>query len=72
MADVRVLKFDVGSSTDQALQRLQKRFGTPTGGEAMRRSLAIADFITEATKEKGGKVLIQSPDGSIREIVMPG
>ena len=69
MADVRVLKFDVGSSTDVALERLKKRFDASTSSEAMRRSLAIADTVTELST-KGERIFVQNTNGEIRELLI--
>jgi hypothetical protein len=68
-ATVRVLKFDAGSTTDQALLRMQSRLSASSSIEAMRRSLTIADKITEFTAN-GQKVFVQDPDGSLKEIVI--
>lgn len=75
MADVRILKFDVGSSTDKMLQDVQKRLDASTGIEAFRRSLAIADTVTSILKDdklKGRKLFIENPDGTKQEIVLAG
>lgn len=69
MADVRVLKFDVGSSTDDALQRLKSRFDASTSSEAMRRSLAIADTVTELSA-KGERIFVRDTNGEIRELLI--
>ena len=69
MADVRVLKFDVGSSTDVALQRLKNRFDASTSSEAMRRSLAIADTVTELSA-KGERIFVRNTNGEIRELLI--
>lgn len=75
MADVRILKFDVGSSTDQMLNDVQKRLDASTGIEAFRRGLAIADTVTSILKDekvKGRKLYIENPDGTRQEIVLAG
>ena len=70
MADARVLKFDVGSPTDKTLKIVQERLNASTGIEAFRRSLAIADAVTEILTTKGNKLYVESPDGSKQEIVL--
>ena len=75
MADVRILKFDVGSSTDRMLNDVQKRLDASTGIEAFRRGLAIADTVTSILKDekiKGRKLYIENPDGTRQEIVLAG
>jgi hypothetical protein len=71
MADtsVRILKFDAGSPTDQTLRRMQNKLDASSSVEAMRRSLTIADKITDFTKE-GKKVYVKDSDGTFRELVI--
>jgi hypothetical protein len=69
MAEVRVFKFDVGSLVDVALSRVQSRMNASTRSEAFRRSVALADYITEA-QEKGGKVTVTLPDGTVQELIL--
>ncbi len=71
MADpvVRIIKFDAGSPTDQALVRMQSKLDASSGVEAMRRSLTIADKITDFTKA-GQKIYVKDADGSLRELVI--
>lgn len=54
--NVRIIKFDVGSPTDEALRVVQTNLNASSSAEAFRRSVAIAKFVTQATKE--GKTLI--------------
>jgi hypothetical protein len=75
MADVRILKFDVGSSTDQMLNNVQRRLDASTGVEAFRRGLAIADTVTSLLKDegaKGRKLYIENADGTRQEIILAG
>jgi hypothetical protein len=69
MPDVRIIKFDAGSPTDEALGRMQNKLTASSSVEAMRRSLTIADKITDFT-QSGKKVFIQDPDGTLRELVI--
>jgi hypothetical protein len=68
-AAVRIIKFDAGSPTDQTLSRLQSKLSASTSVEAMRRSLTIADKITDFT-EKGRKVFVQDENGQLSELVI--
>jgi hypothetical protein len=69
MAEVRVLKFDAGSITDDKLGTIQRNLHAGTAVEAFRRSVAIAEFVTTAVAD-GKKVLIQQEDGSMQELVL--
>ena len=69
MPDVRVIKFDVGSATDKSLNRVQTNLDASTAVEAFRRSIAIADRVTEAIKS-GHKVLIEDGKGNYRELLI--
>lgn len=62
-ASVRVIKFDVDSPTDKALQRM-----ATTGVEAMRRSLAIADTVTE--KASKGLLYVKGEDGQFHQLII--
>ena len=70
MADARILKFDVGSSTDNLLTSVKNKLEASSGIEAMRRSLAIADVITEAVKVNKQRLFVESADGTRQEIVI--
>ena len=72
MADARILKFDVGSNTDNMLNDVKEKLGASTGIETFRRSLAIADTITDIAKSKNKKLFVQNDDGSLQEILIPG
>lgn len=69
VAAVRIIKFDAGSPTDKTLTRMQDKLEASTGVEAMRRSLAIADVVTDYTK-KGQKVFVQGEDGVLRQLLI--
>ncbi len=71
MADssVRIIKFDAGSPTDQTLSRLQEKLNASSSVEAMRRSLTIADKITDIAKSNQ-KIFVQDSDGTMRELVI--
>lgn len=69
MAEVRVLKFDVGSPTDKALAHVQANLHASTNTEAFRRSVAIAEHVTQA-RANGRKVLIEKDDGTYQELVL--
>ena len=72
MADARILKFDVGSNTDNMLNDVKAKLGASTGIETFCRSLAIADTITDIAKTKNKKLFVQNEDGSLQEILIPG
>lgn len=69
MSDVRVLKFDVGSTTDQALDRLRQRFDASSMAETVRRSLGLADTVTKLHDE-GNRIFVRDPQGNIRELLL--
>ena len=68
-AAVRIIKFDAGSPTDKALDRLQRKLDASSNVEAMRRSLTIADKITDY-RDAGQKIYIKDLDGNLRELVI--
>lgn len=73
MPNVKILKFDEGSRTDEMLRNVQARLHASTGVEAFRRGLAIADTITALLtdeKTKGRKLYVENPDGSRQEIIL--
>ncbi len=71
MADptVRVIKFDTGSPTDLALARMQEKLSASSTVEAMRRSLTIADAITDLAA-KGQEIYVKAADGSMSTLVI--
>jgi len=72
MADtssLRVFKFDVGSPTDATLGKLQQKLDASTGTEAIRRSLTIADAITDLTAQ-GKKIFVQGEDGQLQQLLI--
>lgn len=71
MADTssRVFKFDVGSPTDLTLGKLQEKLDASTGTEALRRSLTIADAVTDLTT-KGRKIFVQGEDGQLQQLLI--
>jgi hypothetical protein len=72
MADVRILKYDVGSPTDKMVERVRGRLDASTGIETLRRSLGIADTITHLLKDEGKKIFIKGDDGALQEIILAG
>lgn len=70
MADARILKFDVGSSTDNLLTSVKNKLEASSGIEAMRRGLAIADVITDMVKVKKKRLFVESEDGTRQEIII--
>ena len=70
MADARILKFDVGSSTDKLLDSVKGKLEASSGIEAMRRGLAIADVITDMVKVKKKRLFVESEDGTRQEIII--
>lgn len=69
MADVRVVKFDIDSPTDVAVRSLQRRLDASSGGDAVRRGLAIADAVTQM-QEEGRDLLVRNRDGSIHKLII--
>lgn len=72
MSDVRILKFNAGSRTDQRLQSVQRSFGASSTVEAFRRAMELAEFMVTATHEQKKKVFLQSEDGSMQEVIIGG
>lgn len=72
MADARIIKFDVGSPTDKTLNELQKKLNASTGVEAVRRSLSIANAVTDILKNKKQRLFVESEDGTRQELMLPG
>jgi hypothetical protein len=70
MADVRVFKFDADSPTDDAVKRVQKRLDASSGGEAVRRGLAIADAVTRIAKDEGKKLFVENDDGTFQQLII--
>lgn len=66
---VRVFKFDVGSPTDKTLGKLQSKLNASTGAEALRRSLTIADAITQITIE-GQDLYVKGKDGQFKQLLI--
>ena len=71
MADstVRVIKFDTGSPTDLALGRMQQKLSASSTVEAMRRSLTIANAITDLTAN-GQEIYVKAADGTLSRLVI--
>lgn len=69
MADVRVIKFDVGSPTDEIMAKVQKNIHASSNTEAFRRGMAIAEHVTSA-QAKGRKVLIEKEDGTYQQLIL--
>jgi len=68
-AAVRIIKFDAGSPTDKTLDRMQRKLDASSNVEAMRRSLTIADKITDF-RDAGQKIYIKDADGTLQELVI--
>ena len=66
---VRIIKFDAGSPTDQTINRMQGKLNASSSVEAMRRSLTIADAITDFV-QAGQKIFVQDGEGNLRELVI--
>jgi hypothetical protein len=66
---VRVIKFDIGSPTDTTLKSMQEKLHASSTVETMRRSLKIADAITDFAK-KGQEIFVKDADGTMRQIVI--
>ena len=65
----RVFKLSVGSPTDKILGKLQEKLDASSGTEAIRRSLTIADAITDLTT-KGRKIFVQGEDGQLQQLLI--
>ena len=66
MPDVKVLKFDVGSITDQALISVQNKLSASSGVEAVRRSLTLTDKLTDLAKN--GSLYVKDEHGNLKEL----
>lgn len=62
------LQVDLSDPAYERLQRVAHDEGRPVA-EVVRRALNIEDYLREQ-QEAGGKVLIETKDGDIREIVV--
>jgi hypothetical protein len=71
MADptVRIIKFDTNSPTDLALKRMQEKLSASTTVEAMRRSLTIADAVTNLAAQ-GQEIYVKAADGTMSRLVI--
>lgn len=71
MADptVRIIKFDTNSPTDLALKRMQQKLSASSTVEAMRRSLTIADVITNLA-DQGQEIYVKAADGTMSRLVI--
>ncbi len=71
MADptVRIIKFDTNSPTDLALKRMQHKLSASSTVEAMRRSLTIADVVTNLA-EQGQEIYVKAADGTMSRLVI--
>ena len=71
MADptVRIIKFDTNSPTDLALKRMQQKLSASSTVEAMRRSLTIADVVTNLA-EQGQEIYVKAADGTMSRLVI--
>lgn len=67
MADARIIKFNVGSPTDQALSRIAQATHSSSNTEAFRRSVAVADLIV-SERQAGRKIYTEDAEGVRREI----
>ena len=67
-----VVRLNINLSHDVAdlLAEIRERQGGVTATEAIRRAISVLGFFTEA-KARGGRVLVEEPDGSLREVVFP-
>lgn len=66
---VKVFKFDTGSPTDRTLERMRSKLGASTLLETMRRSLVIADVVTDYI-EAGRRVYVQDDDGVLHQLLI--
>lgn len=65
---VKVIKYNVGSSTDNALSRMQQKLNASSSVEAMRRSVSIADAVTDYAKGQG--VFVKDEHGNFQQLVI--
>lgn len=68
MAEVQIIKYDVGSPTDEAMGHIRKAIHGTSVVDAFRRSVAIAYYVTQAQAE-GRKIFVQNDDGNFVELV---
>ena len=66
---VRIIKFDTNSPTDLALKRMQQKLSASSTVEAMRRSLTIADVVTNLA-EQGQEIYVKAADGTMSRLVI--
>ena len=66
---VRIIKFDTNSPTDLALKRMQQKLSASSTVEAMRRSLTIADVITNLA-DQGQEIYVKAADGTMSRLVI--
>jgi predicted DNA-binding protein len=67
MADKR-LNVSFSSSTYQALEELAEKKGTSMA-EVLRDAIQLEKYVDD-TRAEGGKILVERPDGKVRELVI--
>jgi hypothetical protein len=63
------LNVNLGQPVAQALKTLADRHGV-TVTEEVRRTISVAKYLDDRLSE-GGRVLVESKDGQVRELVLP-
>lgn len=74
MADAKVFKFNVGSSTDKLVQEIVHKFDVDTDADAIQNSLALTQMIGSLASGTDGKVktiTIVGADGKNHVIQLP-
>ena len=64
----RRLQFDFTPGAVEQLDALQERLGASTRAEVVRKALALLDHTVQA-QEKGGALVVRTPDGREKELV---
>lgn len=67
----KLLQVKVLDETLEELGDLQKKIHAPSMSDTVRRSIEITSALTRSV-EKGDKIIIQSKDGSEKQIIITG
>lgn len=64
---VKKVTVNLPEETVEDIRKLAERYGTNT--EAIKRAIANEKFLSEEIVENKSKVLLESPDGTTREVI---
>lgn len=65
----RVIKLEVGCSTEQALVRIKKRMNSDSLETALRQSLVLTDYLIRSSQNHC-KILIEQENGTYSEMIL--